>query len=115
MAYACDEERKAHDRERKRLAYIYGVTLLRRFKTIKGCACCGYTGHHAAMEYNHIDRDNKLFNVHEKAHWAVFSRTAPSKIKLKQELSKCEVLCRNCHGIHTFENEHWKKREGHDR
>jgi len=110
MAYACEEELKEKDRARQKLRYAYGVEVLRRFKTMKGCAGCGYKGHHAAFEYNHLDRDNKLFNVHAKANWVIFSRTSASKIKLKQELAKCEVLCRNCHGVHTFENKHYEKR-----
>jgi hypothetical protein len=110
MAYACEEQGKAINRQRAKRRYEYGVAVLRRLKTIKGCACCGFRGHHASFEYNHLEPNSKLYNVQKKAHLVAYSRTAPCKIKLKQELAKCEVLCRNCHGVHTFENKHYEKR-----
>jgi hypothetical protein len=28
--------------------------------------------------------------------------------KLLAEIAKCEILCANCHRVHTFENRHWR-------
>ena len=102
-----DDYRK-YDAERKRKHQAKGQAIIRRLKTMKGCAVCGYKKHHAALEFNHIDPSTKLCNISHVTHYAVFGRNTKSKKKLKDELSKCEVLCAICHRIKTFEGQHWK-------
>ena len=95
-------------RERKK----YGKAILRRFKIYKGCAKCGYNEHHAGLEFNHVipqsKREDKSFNIGHHAHYLAMSNGSKSRDKLKNELKQCEVLCRNCHGIVTFEEKHWR-------
>ncbi len=62
------------------------------------CNRCGYNKCVNAMEFHHMNPDEKDFNI--------------SRIKLlkftdivKQELDKCELLCSNCHReVHYYSN-----------
>ena len=63
-----------------------------------GCRRCGYREHPAALDFNHIHGE-KLFNISQdtKRKWQ----------DILDEIAKCEVLCHNCHSIHTFEERHF--------
>jgi len=65
----------------------------------KGCYICGYKGHPAALDFNHV-RGVKQFNVSQDPKVAL--------ARLLAEIDKCDVLCANCHRIHTYENRHWQ-------
>ena len=70
------------------------------YKTAKGCRKCGYNAHPVALELNHIDPSTKEFTV---------SRILGSGFtweKVLAEIEKCDVMCSNCHQIHTYENKH---------
>jgi hypothetical protein len=78
--------------------------LINKIKTDQGCVQCGYNAHPAALDFNHV-RGAKLFGVSQdpKVAWH----------KLLAEIDKCEILCANCHRIHTHEHRHWiTKRKG---
>ena len=66
---------------------------IRAFKLKAGCAICGYNEHACALEFDHIDPSQKLFNVSQgKSHsWSAFLA----------EIDKCRVLCANCHAVET--------------
>lgn len=72
--------------------------ILNAMKLETGCVRCGYQEHPAALDFNHID-GTKSFNVSQdpKRSWEL----------LMTEIGKCEVLCANCHRIHTYEQRHW--------
>jgi hypothetical protein len=72
--------------------------LVNKIKVDRGCAKCGYSVHAAALDFNHV-RGDKKFNVSQD--------TKVALQKLLDEIAKCEVLCANCHRIHTYENRHW--------
>jgi hypothetical protein len=72
--------------------------LINKIKMDRGCAVCGYSSHPAALDFNHIHGD-KAFNVSQDPKVAMH--------KLLSEIDKCEVLCANCHRVHTYENKHW--------
>jgi hypothetical protein len=59
----------------------------------KGCADCGYKGHPAALEFDHVN-GVKLFNIGEQI-------GSYSREKLWEEIAKCDVVCANCHAIRT--------------
>lgn len=62
-----------------------------------GCAVCGFNDHPAALDFNHV-RGEKLFNI----------SMDPKRAKhlIEAEMAKCEILCANCHRIHTSEENH---------
>ena len=71
-----------------------------------GCARCGYREHPAALQFNHVT-NSKSFNISQdpKRKWDA----------IITEIAKCEVLCANCHSIHSYENKHgWTKRKVKD-
>jgi hypothetical protein len=72
--------------------------LINKIKIDRGCAKCGYNVHPAALDFNHI-HGNKTFGVSQDPKVAMH--------KLLAEIDKCEVLCANCHRVHTSENRHW--------
>ena len=67
------------------------------FKVAKGCVSCGYNHSPYALDLDHIDKTTKVM--------------APSKMflftlnKLIGEIRKCQVMCRNCHGIKSAVDE----------
>ena len=72
---------------------------IQNYKLERGCRFCGYNAHPVALELNHIDPSTKKYNISKQ----LISISMP---KLLEELEKCEVLCANCHQIHTHENGH---------
>lgn len=79
------------DLERKKREYRHRKAVLDRFKTIKGCARCGYREHAAALVFHHRDPSEKERTV------SAFLRVGWAAVK--KELAKCDVLCANCHAI----------------
>ena len=71
---------------------------LNEYKLNLGCSVCGYREHAAALHFNHVSGIKK-FNL---------SQDAKRKLSdILKEMTKCEILCANCHAIHTFENKHF--------
>jgi len=82
----------------------------RRFKEVSekinaikmelGCVRCGYKEHPTALQFNHINPAEKSFEISTSynMNWD----------NLQKEIDKCEVLCANCHSIHSFNEGHSK-------
>ena len=70
-------------------------------KMEQGCCKCGYNAHPAALHFDHIDRSTKSGGLAQAASegWS-FER-------IDEEIAKCQVLCANCHSIHTYELKHF--------
>lgn len=56
------------------------------------CVKCGYDKCVSAIEFHHVSKDTKTFNVGQQ-------RIANVE-KLKKEITKCVILCSNCHREH---------------
>jgi len=73
-------------------------TAPRAYKLKMGCADCGYSVHHAALEFDHLPGSIKVATVGSMA-------GSGSKDGLSgamwDELLKCDVVCSNCHAIRT--------------
>lgn len=54
------------------------------------CQECGYNKCNAALEFHHLDPNEKDFNISE------LKKTNFNE-KIKSELDKCALLCSNCH------------------
>jgi hypothetical protein len=69
------------------------------FKINAGCNRCGYAEHPVALHFNHLDPLDKVMSVSKLASKGVIKNVV-------SEMEKCEVLCANCHAIHTYANKH---------
>lgn len=61
-------------------------------KIAKGCMLCKYNKCGQSLHYHHLDRKTKRFGI------ANLTSNLVKQDKLEEELSKCIVLCANCHG-----------------
>ena len=66
------------------------------YKKRSKCLDCGLKGfqHPEVLDFDHIN-DDKEFNISE------FRRHTSGFNKVKKEISKCEIVCANCHRIRT--------------
>ena len=82
----CEKQAKANAR----------ATILRRYlddvKMERGCVDCGYRGHPAALDFDHISGDK-----------AILVSFCKSRRQADAEIEKCEVRCANCHRIKSWE------------
>lgn len=107
MPYADPEKRKAYHREYYRAYYhrrkdIYkksrakskqaNVAIIDEFKLSNGCKVCGYDTDPVALDLHHRS-DDKILNVSTMA-----ARHYRQQVVV-EEMSKCDVLCANCHRI----------------
>ena len=60
------------------------------------CSKCGYDKCLAALDFHHVDKTKKEFNI--------FGIKRKSWKKIVEELKKCILLCSNCHREH-----HWNE------
>lgn len=56
------------------------------------CSDCGNAFHHSAMDFHHVDSDEKEMNV------SILIRTADIAAA-KAEAAKCVLLCATCHRV----------------
>lgn len=64
-----------------------------QIKLARGCADCGFRGHPAALEFDHLPGAVKLYRI---AAMAGLKREL-----VDAEIAKCEVVCANCHRVRT--------------
>ena len=102
MAFNRDEYKKEWNKARHNKM----VALISRWKMIKGCAVCGYKKHPCALVLDHIDPATKDRNGKSKRAY----NPLWNKKRIKQELSKCQVLCANCSNIRSYEEKHYAYR-----
>ena len=73
--------------------YLERAALVSKIKTDRGCSNCGYNKHACALDFDHKDPEIKRFNIGS-------SHTYKMDVLL-DELSKCRILCANCHRLKT--------------
>lgn len=78
--------------------------LVGRWKRMKGCQVCGFRAEHSCqLDLDHIDPSTKAYKGSHKSYDAGWS-----KDRIKKELAKCIVTCKNCHALRTYKEKHWK-------
>jgi nitrate/TMAO reductase-like tetraheme cytochrome c subunit len=88
------QQRKAQRKQEK-------ATIIRAYKSEKGCIDCGIKDWRV-LDFDHIS-DKKYCIVH-------MIRDDRSLDAIFAEISKCVIRCRNCHQIKTMETKPWEKR-----
>jgi hypothetical protein len=86
------ERRKKYTREYQKKLRRARAKWLHDYKRDVGCESCGFS-HPAALDFHHLDPNEKIAEVSKMAHSLV-----PIE-QLIDEISKCTILCANCHRI----------------
>ena len=63
-----------------------------------GCIDCGYNVHPQALEFDHLPQFKKHKDVSQLVRFHTHSWG-----EVLEEISKCELVCANCHRVRTFE------------
>jgi len=69
--------------------------LIDSLKLEKGCSMCGYKDHAVALDFDHLNPEEKNFTIATKYLNIHIER-------LLKEIDKCQVLCANCHRVKTL-------------
>jgi hypothetical protein len=64
---------------------------VREIKLKTGCKSCGFNFHSAALEFHHREPEKKKFRLSESRNYSIKA--------VMEEISKCGVMCANCHAI----------------
>lgn len=74
------------------------LEMIRKVKEVP-CMDCKIEWPHYVMQFDHRPGEIKLFNINSNAvHYG--------KQKILDEISKCDVVCCNCHSIRTWNRSH---------
>lgn len=68
------------------------------YKACNPCADCGGFFHPVSMEFDHLEPDTKRQNV------SIMVRSGYLMSKIYDEISRCDLVCANCHAVRTFES-----------
>lgn len=90
-AYRATHPDWAGARQRKRTSEFRSK--IAAIKVERGCVDCGYNAHPDALDFDHLPDFDKLFDLAKG-----WSRSWDAVL---QEITKCEVVCANCHRIRT--------------
>jgi tetrahydromethanopterin S-methyltransferase subunit A len=71
--------------------YLRNKRFIRRVKSLAEYDECGYDAHPAALEFHHVDAEEKRFRVGDPGTYSIET--------IKEEMRKCKILCANCHNI----------------
>ncbi len=84
-SYMNDRHKKFREKRKRELVNLLGGK----------CVLCGYAKNIAALDFDHIDPSKKCFSISKglaDRSWAA----------ILQELTKCRLLCANCHREITY-------------
>jgi len=81
------------------------------FKLKSGCQQCNYNAHFAALDLDHIDptTKNKRLTRGKNGKRVSLGFFSLSWEDLESEMAKCQVLCKICHSIKTYEERQVRK------
>jgi hypothetical protein len=85
------------ERERRRKSARRSKEFIARVKRKLSCSVCGYNKCPDALQFHHLEKENK--------HRAISEMSRSCIASLKKEIRKCSVLCANCHA-----EEHYNER-----
>ena len=94
------DDKKKRKQELQLLRLKENRKYLYNFYSENPCTECGEE-RVAALQLDHVDPSSK--------HKSVANMLDCSLVRLKEEISKCRVLCANCHAVHTAKQFNWYK------
>ena len=96
--YREDPEHKAKDLSYAKIKHKERQAFINEIKSVP-CMDCGNMFPPCAMDFDHVNGE-KVANISEMKTYTIE--------RIKEEISKCDIVCSNCHRIRTF------KRKGSD-
>lgn len=96
IAYHLSESVKVNYNTRRRSYRRVIDKHIREYKESFGCIDCGEKYPYYMLDLDHIS-DDKKFNISN------YRRYTQDIDIIKEEISKCEVVCANCHRIRTYQ------------
>lgn len=98
-----------HRHRKERYQYKKELILARKLRMIDmlggHCQHCGLRAtvdNYVVFDFHHKDPETKIFNLNSN------TLNKVSKAEALEELSKCELLCANCHRLHHHRRENEK-------
>lgn len=82
----------------KKRSFKKSAQFIASFKLNRPCARCGIVYPPCAMDFNHLDRTCKNRNVAQ-----LYEK---SRRRIMDEITRCELICANCHRNYTQEHLH---------
>lgn len=73
--------------------------ILLKFIGSKECSCCKYDKCSAALEFHHMNKEEKEFDIGDIN--KVLKNVHELEINIIDEINKCVLLCKNCHSLKT--------------
>ncbi len=73
--------------------------MVRDYKEAAGCADCKLNFPYYVLEFDHLPGYEKKFNISDMVNGSLARQ---ARTQIIEEMSKCEVLCANCHRVRTF-------------
>lgn len=74
-----------------RRQYLKNKCKVAELKMNSGCERCGCNPHPDALDFHHTDPSTKEFHISD------FTKTGVKWERVEEEMSKCEIICANCH------------------
>lgn len=88
------DRRNKRNKKKHRKVFPFKSSFSAKYK-FRPCFDCGKQYSPWVMQFDHRPGETKLFNVAEKA-------TVPND-RLLSEISKCDIVCANCHAERTWQ------------
>lgn len=95
IAYHLSEGQKEKTAARQRLRRSNIEKYLKAYKELSGCVDCKEHYPYYMLAFDHLPEHNKEFGL------ADYKKFTISLERIKEEVTKCEVVCANCHTIRT--------------
>jgi hypothetical protein len=89
----CKQCKQARATERRRELRLW----FDRYKSCLHCERCGFSDYRALV-FHHRDDQEKVWNIGDMI------KNGVSRQSIERELTKCSVLCANCHQILHYED-----------
>jgi len=85
------------NKKSKSKLYYFISDVMNKYKHLKGCSVCKNENRANALQFHHVNREDKSFTVAE-----MWRSSLNQWKKIKKEIRKCQVVCYSCHSEITI-------------
>jgi hypothetical protein len=94
------KDRRTKNKEKAKLRILRNTKFVWDFLKQHPCESCGESDP-VVLEFDHINPSDKKHNICD------MKRRICSLKNIEEEISKCRILCANCHRRHTAKQQGW--------